>query len=39
MFTSTFLLVRLQNEDGEVIGEILEDGQEIIIMKGGMEVW
>ena len=25
-----------KNEDGEVIGEILEDGQEIIIMKGGM---
>ncbi len=25
-----------KNEDGEIIGEIMEDGQEIIIMKGGM---
>lgn len=24
-----------KNEDGEILGEILEDGQEIIIMKGG----
>ena len=25
-----------KNEEGEIIGEIMEDGQEIIIMKGGM---
>ena len=25
-----------KNEEGEILGEILEDGQEIIIMKGGM---
>ena len=37
MFTLMFLLVPLpKNEEGEIIGEIMEDGQEIIIMKGGM---
>ena len=24
-----------KNEDGEIIGEILEDGQEIVLMQGG----
>ena len=36
IFILKFLLVQLQkNEEGEVIGEILEDGQEIVLMKGG----
>lgn len=28
-----------KNEEGEVIGEILEDGQEVVLMRGEKEVW